>query len=175
MLRAEIVLTVPGHPAPKGSLRCVGGRGGRGHTLIEDNPRTKPWRDTITRLARRALKPPGGPTQAAAKGQPVVVEATFTIPRPASHYRTGKHSETIRPAYVAALPTGRGSGDTDKLVRLVLDALQDAGILPDDAQVVEVVGRKAFTLDPGAAELVPDAMATPGARIRVYPFEGVGL
>ena len=169
MLRAEIVLTVPGHPAPKGSLRCVGGRGGRGHTLIEDNPRTKPWRDTITRLARRA-------TQAAAKAQPVVVEATFTIPRPASHYRTGKHSETIRPAYVAALPTGRGSGDTDKLVRLVLDALQDAGILPDDAQVVEVVGRKAFTLDPGAAEMVPDAMATPGARIRVYPFEGgVGL
>lgn len=159
MIRAEIVLVVPGRPAPKGSLKCVGKNGA--HQLVEDNERTKPWRATIATWAARA---PGK----ANKGEAIGVEITSTVPRPANHYGTGANAATVKdtaPAY----PTGARTGDADKLARLVLDALQDAGILDNDAQVVEVVSRKAYPETP-----VPDALDLPGALIRVYPYREPG-
>lgn len=145
MLRAELVLTLPGRPAPKGSLKCIG-RGGR-HQLIEDNARTKPWRQTIVTWARKA-------TNHADPGQPVGVAVTITIERPKSVSRV--HATT------------RNTYDVDKLARLVLDALQDAKVLPDDAQVVELLARKAYIDGP-----LPDALPYPGALIRVYPIRTV--
>lgn len=129
---SPLVATIPGHPAPKGSLRCIGGPGGR-HRLIEDNKRTKPWRDRIVWAFRDTPK--------ADPFQPIRVSLDFTLPAP---------QRRTRP-----LPVGR-VGDVDKLARLALDALQDAGVLPDDAQVVELVARKTY-----------DGLPWPGVTIRI--------
>jgi len=152
MIAAEIVVVVPGRPAPKGSLKCVGQNGQ--HQLVEDNARTKPWRAIVRDAAALA-------ESRASKGEPVGVEITSTVPRPAAHFGTGANAGRLKdtaPGY----PVGRRSGDADKLARLVLDALQDAGILADDAQVVEVVSRKAYPMSH-----VPDALGEPGAVIRI--------
>jgi hypothetical protein len=49
------------------------------------------------------------------------------------------------PSYKSALSIG---GDLDKLVRLVLDALESCGVLVNDAQVVELTTRKVYDDDP---------------------------
>ena len=164
MLDRELTITIPGHPAPKGSLKCIGGRGGKGHVLIEDNARTKDWRTVVSYWCKR--KWPAD--QAAGTGQPVGVEITFTLPRPKGHYGTGRNAHQLKDRYAGTLPVGHSTGDTDKLLRLILDALQDAEVLPDDCAVIETVARKTYVDGP---ELVPDSLGYPGVLIRVYPWE----
>lgn len=145
-LRDEVVITLAGNPAPKGSMKCVGRRGR--HQLVEDNPKSKGWRKRIADLVRARVK------STAERHQPLGVEVTLTVDRPKS----------VRTAYAVT----RSSYDVDKLARLVLDALQDTDLLPDDAQVVELVARKTYPNGP-----IPDALPYPGARIRVYPIGDV--
>lgn len=109
---------IDGRPRPKGSMRP--GRGGR---MFEDNPHSAPWRQRIvfdlrTSLARsehRGDFPLAGP---------VAVRAHFVFLRPKN-------------ADLDTRPCTTYTGDTDKLVRNVGDALKDAGIYRDDSQVVE--------------------------------------
>lgn len=159
MLTAEHVLTIPGRGAPKGSLVC---RRDPRHTLREDNKRTKPYRDKIAGWARKLV------TEQASPRQPVGVEITWTFDRPAAHYGTGRNRQTLRHA-APPHPSTRTVGDTDKLLRAVLDALQDAGVIRDDAQVVELTGRKAYA----AAEQWPgsDVLTYAGTVVRLYPIE----
>lgn len=159
MIQTEIRATIPGDPAPKGSLKCIGARGRRGHVLIEDNARTKPWREKIAYAFRRG-------TYTAVKDQPIGVEVTFTVRRPAHHYGTGRNAQTLKTA-APAHPVSHNTGDLDKLVRLALDALQDAKVLPDDCQVVELTARKSYPLPAPT----PDALPYPGALLRIYPME----
>ena len=166
MLTHELAIVIPGHPAPKGSLKCVGGRGR--HQLIEDNPRSTTWRTEVARWVKRKW-----PTeQRAVKGQPVGAEVTFTIERPKSHYGTGRNAHTLKPAYVDALPVGHTTGDVDKLLRLVLDALQDADLLDDDCAVIEATARKTYVDGP---PLVPDRLDHPGVLIRLFPYDPAGV
>ena len=166
MLDQEITITIPGHPAPKGSLKCIGGRGGRGHVLIEDNTRTKDWRKIVAYWCQKKWPP----EQRADPGQPVGVEVTFTLPRPKGHYGTGRNAHTLKGSALT-LPVGHSTGDVDKLLRLLLDALQDAGVLPDDCAVIETVARKTYVDGP---ELVPDSLGYPGVLIRVFPYDPAG-
>lgn len=158
-LDREHVLVVYGPPAPKGSLKCVG-RGTR-HQLVENSPRTGPWRDRVVAGSRRL-------TVSGISG-PVGVEVTLTVDRPTSHYRVGGElsAEGLRRPYPHKRSQGIG-GDVDKLARVILDALEDAGTLADDSQVVELVARKTFH---DGAGVLPDALDRPGARIRLYPLE----
>lgn len=164
MLTREVVLDIIGHPAPKGSLKCIGRNGH--HQLIEDNTRTKEWRAEISTHAKRLLNTPD---KRADKHQPIGVEVTFSLERPKGHHRTGARAHQLvdsAPQY----PVTRSSYDVDKLLRLVLDALQDAGVLHDDAAVVEVTTRKFYL-----GGDVPDAydrMPWPGVRIRLFPMDG---
>lgn len=168
MIRHAIVATVPGEPIPKGSLKCVGKRGNRGHVLVEDNTQTKPWRAELVRVLAQTV-------QRGDKGQPIAVEITSTLRRPRSHYGTGRNAERVKPSS-PVYPTGHGTGDVDKLARLVLDALEDVGILGNDAQVIEVTSRKAYAVpgrDPALGmdyPYVPDALPYPGVVIRVTPY-----
>lgn len=156
----EYVITIPGRPAPKGSLKCIGRRGQRAHVLIEDNEHTAPWRSTVAGwLTKR------GPSAAPLPGQPLGVECTLTLDRPKHHYGTGRNAGTVKPRYADAYPVGHNTGDLDKLVRLILDAMQDADVLPDDSQVCELVTRKAFT-QPELDAL--DRLPYPGVRLRLY-------
>lgn len=147
----EYVLSVPGLPAPKGSMKCVGGRGR--HQLIEDNPRTKPWREHVAQQARRTLTDHG---RTFPKGAAVRAIVTFTVPRPKSNH--DPH------------PVTRGTGDVDKLLRLILDALQDAGVLHDDSAVIDVRTRKGYPCPDATTEPTPqdrDVKPWPGVVIRL--------
>lgn len=172
MLAAELVVTIPGDPKTKGSLKCIGGRGGR-HQLVESHKSSGPWRATVVGWLTKVVRT--GKASPAVKGQPVGVEVTFTLPRPKSHYRTRRdpatgvvHLTTVKPAYVDAQPVNHGTGDVDKLTRLILDALQDAGLFPEDCAVVELTARKAFPVVDDRDPL--DRLPYPGVRIRLYPL-----
>lgn len=143
-------VTVYGQPAPKGSLKCIG-RGGH-HQLIEDNAKTKPWRELVkqagTQLAGLQTEPwPGA----------LGLMVTFTVPRPASvtpAKRTWPHKRS------------KNSGDVDKLARTLLDGLEDSGLFADDAQIVSLMAVKCY---PDAG--IPDSLDRPGAVIRLYSME----
>lgn len=156
-LARERYLVVAGDPIPKGSLRCVG-RNGR-HQVIEDNPRTHDWLELVAERASE-LELTLDPDQA------VGVELTCTISRPLSHHRTGRNAHLLRDN-APRRPVRARTGDVDKLARLVLDALQAAGVLADDAQVVELTVRKEY-VGKGGFE---DAAQVPGIVVRLYPLE----
>jgi hypothetical protein len=101
---------VDGTPRPKGSLKPTGRQGGRVR-LVEQSTDSSTWRDTIAWTARRELNlpAPGYPTQL-----PVELACTFAFERAES--------------CTDEEPTGAGIGDTDKLIRNVMDALQDAKV-----------------------------------------------
>lgn len=150
-----VTLTIPGVPKPKGSLKCLGRRGRVAHQLVEDaGPELRDWRDRIAETVRTRVRTRGEP------GETVHVDVTFTIPRPAYHYGTGRNAQQLRPKYAAAPATARGTGDVDKLARLLLDALQDGGLLADDAQATDLTARKRYVDAPGG-------LPYPGARIVV--------
>lgn len=145
-LTTERVLVVPGHPLPKGSLKCVG-RNGR-HQIIDDNPNTRVWLDQVAESAAQQLQLTLTPHQG------VGIEIACILPRPASHHRTGRNRFLLR-ANAPELPVLRQTGDVDKLARLVLDALQSAGVLADDSQVIELTVRKAYGIPGIIARLYP--------------------
>jgi Holliday junction resolvase RusA-like endonuclease len=164
MLTGELVITVPGTPATKGSLKCVAphARGQRAQ-LVEELKASKPWRDKLAGWL--TLKYPAG--QRADKRQPLGAELTFTLDRPKAHYGTGRNATTLKPS-APAYPTGHDTGDADKLLRLALDAMQDAELMPDDCQIVEVTSRKVYPLADDTR--AGDALPWPGVVIRVYPM-----
>lgn len=134
---------VPGVPVPKGSLRHVGN--GR---LIESAKGLADWRHAIYMHALVTLKMRKDPPF----DGPVSVTLDFYLPRPASHFRSGDRSRELRPT----APTRPGKRpDVDKLAR-VIDAITDAGLWRDDAQVVDLIARKHF-----ADERIP------GCRVRI--------
>lgn len=162
-LDAELYIAIPGHPKPKGSLRPVRS-GGKGRILlVEDNRGSKPWRDAVALWCRKRWH-----LRRSAPGQPVGAEITFTLPRPKSHYGTGRNEQRVKPS-APAHPTSQSSYDLDKLVRLVLDALQDVDTIPNDAAVVEIEARKCY---PASTELdkLGDVLPYPGVVIRLYPI-----
>lgn len=162
MLTSTMRLAVPGPPKPKGSLKCIGGRGR--HQLIEDNKAAGPWRKTIADAVRRKWPE----HQYADPGQPVGAELIFTVDRPAGHHGTGRNAGVVK-ASAPAFPVARSSYDLDKLVRLALDALQDTPVLPDDAAVAQIEARKTYPRqDDGLDD--DDVLQWPGVVIRLYPL-----
>lgn len=151
---------VPGIPKPKGSMKCVGKRGKVKHKLLEQVDNTA-WRRRVT-LAGAKL-PVQGITG------PVGLSVTFTLPRPQSHYGTGRNAHRLKPD-APAWPTGHGTGDWEKLARIIGDAWQTkggAGVLADDAQIVNGTVWKCYPDTRGC----PDRRDQPGAVIRLYPIE----
>lgn len=118
-------IRVNGVPAPQGSKRHVGNG-----VLVESSSRVKPWREAVRAETQRVLEAGG---QAAGKGEPVLVDLMFHVPRPAS---LPKRVE---------LPTKRP--DLDKLVRSTFDGLDDGGAFADDAQIVAITASKHYARD----------------------------
>lgn len=151
-----VTLRIPGTPKPKGSLKCIGARGRGGHQLIEDHrPGQKEWRDRIANTVRTKVR------TRYPRDVPVAVDVVFTLPRPKSHYRTGRNAHMLRDT-APDWPTGQRTGDTDKLFRLLGDALEDGGLVADDAQIVAVTAVKVYLGGPGA-------LPYPGAEITITP------
>lgn len=159
-------LRVYGDPQPKGSMKCIGARGKVKHQLVEDNTDSDPWRTKIAVVAGRLLAE--GKLERAAQYQPVEVELTATLPRPDSHYGTGKNRHTVK-ASAPVWPTTFGTGDVDKLARLVLDALEDVAVVHNDAQVIELHAFKCYPASTAAMARGWDVLDRPGVVVRVRP------
>ena len=158
MVSRDLVVTVRGTPAPQGSKRHVGG--GR---MVEQSPHLAPWRALVTQAAVNVLlgRQIGGQAWAPDAHAPLALGVTFTVARPASHWRTGKHSHLLRPT-APEHPTSRP--DLDKLIRSTMDALKDAGAMTDDARVISVSAQKAY---PGSSL---DALDSPGCVLRLWEW-----
>jgi Holliday junction resolvase RusA-like endonuclease len=116
-----LTFEVRGIPGPQGSKDQFG---------RESSAKVKPWREAV-KWAAWEVYPADSPQMTG----PVEVVVTFTLPRPKSHYYTGKRAGELRPdapAYCEKRP------DLDKLTRSTLDALTSAGVYADDAQVVHL-------------------------------------
>lgn len=134
--------TVPGIAAPQGSKTRT--RFG----MREDNPRTKPWRATVTSYALDARN--GHPPLTG----PVLLDLIIELPRPKSHFRTGKHAGELKPNAPRFCTT---KPDASKLARAIEDALVDAGLLRDDALVAQLHVAKVYANDaPRVSILVHD-------------------
>lgn len=124
---ATLIAFIPGVPAPKGSLRHVGG--GR---MIEQVKASAPWRERVNEVVRAAAE---SMEYTHGKTEAVEVSLRFIVPRPASAKRR-------------LWPFTRGSGDVDKLSRNVLDAISDTrkapGVLRDDSCVVVLHASKHY-------------------------------
>lgn len=138
-----------GVPAPQGSKTLR--RGGGKVWMSDDNShRLKAWRRTVATAWQAAGHP--------MVSGPVILGAQFLIPRPRSHYGTGRNATIVKPTAPRWVPV---RPDLDKYVRAVSDALTDANAWEDDARVVAVAAVKMYCDDPADA----------GVDISVIPLE----
>lgn len=134
-----VSLWVPGIPVPKGSAKAfVNKRTGRAQVVQDNADRQKPWASLISFTAQQA--------GAVVTDGPMYLTILFNMPRPKSHFRTGKNAAMLKadaPKYHTSKP------DLDKLIRCVKDALTGVAWV-DDSQVVQVRAAKVFNHNPGA-------------------------
>ena len=122
---------VRGKPEPKGSTRAFVPKGWKRAVITSANPKAKVFAELVRWAAQEHA-----PEHLLAG--PVGVSMVFGIQRPKSAPRSRVHP-TTKP-------------DTDKLVRLVLDALTGV-VWRDDSQVVELAARKEYG-EPGVSVTV---------------------
>jgi crossover junction endodeoxyribonuclease RusA len=109
----DLEIFVPGHSAPQGSKRHVGGG-----VLVESSKRVKPWREHVA----QTVLPVWG-DRSPLEG-PVGVEIEFVMPRPASTPKRRTPPAIKKP-------------DVDKLLRAALDALTKV-VWRDDSVITAV-------------------------------------
>lgn len=92
--------SLDGTPAPQGSKRYLGQRGGKGIT-VESSKRTAPWRADVRAAATEAVlatnadPAPDRYAQTLWDG-PIAVYIIFRFARPKSHYGTGRNADVIK-------------------------------------------------------------------------------
>jgi len=147
MTRKELYFTAFGTPRPQGSKRHVG----KG-IMIEASD-VKPWRKAIAEAVYRAWVATGDESPFT---EPVVVWATFFLPRPKSVKRL-----------LPSVPP-----DLDKLCRALGDALSiDSNALADDSLIVKWHASKVYadTQDAGVRVAVKLATAEQIAALNERP------
>lgn len=117
-------ITVRGVPAPQGS-KTRGANGG----MYESSKKVKPWRQDVKYAALEAIAN-GAPTFPTGG---VIVGVAFRFTRPGYHYRSGRFSHLLGSR---ATPVPSVKPDIDKITRSTYDALGEAGVFKDDAQIV---------------------------------------
>lgn len=136
-----ISFSVKGIPKPAGSKTAFAiKRGGvyTGRTVVMDAcKKTKSWQATVKAEAKKHA--PATPFV----GQ-IKVAFNFYLPRPKSHFGTGKNSQKLKstaPLYHIGKP------DLLKLARAVEDAMTGI-VYVDDSQIVVEELLKAYNIDP---------------------------
>jgi endodeoxyribonuclease RusA len=123
-------LWVPGHPVPKGSMKCVGRHvKGSGPRLVPDK-RHDP--DAWATRVPGTLDLKAGHLVESPVDEPVEMRLEFHLRRPKS-------------ADYPDAPISQHSGDLDKLVRMVGDGVQGSGLLKDDSRITKIVAEKIYT------------------------------
>lgn len=147
-----VTFFVPGVPQPGGSKKGFPVRtkgGGVRIAIVEDAKHNAPWRAVVA-LAARDLFPDGPLTG------PLSVSFSFAMPRPGSHYGSGRNSDKLKES---APPGHTNKPDITKLVRSTEDALTGIAWV-DDSQIVSQSAGKMYTND-----------RRPGCWIMVRPFD----
>jgi len=150
----SIEFFVAGVPQPQGSSSGFL-RGGK-VVVTSANPRLKAWRAAVAQVA-------AGRVQSPIDG-PCMTEMWFYLPRPKSHYGTGRNAGKLVPSAPAHHTT---KPDADKLERAVNDSLTTAGIWTDDCVVTDTARYKAYAFADGAR---PWLNQETGVRVVVTPL-----
>ena len=107
-------ITVYGQARPQGSPRALVGRNGRAF-VTEDTRGARGYRSWRQQVSREMLEvAPKEPVDG-----PIGVALVVYVPRPKSHFGTGKNASALKPNAPAHPATGI---DLDKIARAVLDA-----------------------------------------------------
>lgn len=124
---------IEGSPKPQPRVKAV--RRGA-HVGVYTPSSADEWRDTVKRgLNRHAGKNIDGA---------FAVKLSFFLPRPRSHFRSGKFSHLLKesaPEYHTKAP------DCDNLAKLVLDVMTKIAYFKDDSQVALLYVTKAYASD----------------------------
>lgn len=133
----SVSFTVPGTPVPQGSKAAFVVKG---RAVIADDNRAqlKPYRATVAAHAFAAMY------DREQLAGPLLLALEFVMPRPKSHFRTGRYAGQLReaaPRYVGTRP------DIDKLARSIADALSGV-VFRDDAQVASLQASKVYGAHP---------------------------
>lgn len=146
MTAPALQFRVAGIPVAQGSMSAFVTRGGRAIVTDQKGGKLKPWREAVRSTAVDAAGPSWQPLDC-----PVRVDLWFAMPKPTSAPKTRRTWPMRKP-------------DLDKLIRAGLDAIVQAGIVRDDARVVELRAVKDW----------PEHVAqmSPGVIVRVWRVEG---
>lgn len=145
---------VPGIPAPGGSKKTIRSRKTAAVSVIDDAKGNAAWRRAVRAVARENMK--GRLIQHG----PLVLVATFYLPRPDSHYVGDRRERGLRPDAPASHIT---KPDALKLMRSTEDAMTKV-VWVDDSQVVRQVAAKYYFDEPD----VVDGIREPGVLIEIH-------
>lgn len=162
-------LTISGRARTKGSLDAV--RRSNGSTYMkENNPESKPWRAKVARACREHQLAEFGSLRRYEGA--VEVRCVFFLPR------TESVNGGLAPSSRTTWPISIVTGDTDKLLRNVGDALlmptkkadapYTSALIEDDSQIVSWFGLKMWCLPPyeaAQARILVRAAPTPAAAL----------
>jgi Holliday junction resolvase RusA-like endonuclease len=143
-----LLVVAYGHPAPQGSKRHVG----RG-VMVESSKHVKPWREAVKNAAldaREEWRTGWFNDHWTPLDGPLVAHMVFTLRKPASAPKRRRTWPDRTP-------------DLSKLARATEDALVDAGVIADDARIVEYA--RLAKVFPGEDM---HALHTPGVRIQIW-------
>ena len=142
---SDINFFVPGIPATQGSKKWVGG-----HRIIDTCKSLPQWRKDVATIARL-----NAPKKPLAKNYNIYMRLYFYLPRPKSHYGTGRNAGKLKTS-APAVPRGK---DLTKMLRAVEDSLSGI-IFEDDDQVAMQLTTKNYAdcCEPGVR-----------VKIRCYP------
>jgi len=143
---------IAGEPAPKGSWRSMRSKSTGKQIVVPDNPKSKPWQRLVSLLvySEYRFRPLVGAVR---------VSFEFLVHRPKRHYGTGRNANRLKASAPEYAIECRGSGDLDKLVRGMLDAME--GVLYDnDKQVISFDAKREYSLD-----------KTTGVMLRAFALE----
>ena len=140
-----------GIPAPQGSKKHIGNG-----ILIESSKKVRPWRKELLRATLDSSTYSGIIITKACS-----VHLEFLIPRPRSHYGTGRNKNKLKdssPIFCTSLR----NGDIDKLCRSTIDGLSEKSggkLIKDDSLIVQLTVIKRYCLEgelPGALILLKE-------------------
>lgn len=139
---SEITFTVSGTPKPQPRPRAYR----RGASARVYNPDTADgWKMLVGIEAEKHA--PEEPLSG-----PLSVSICFDMPRPKSHYGTGRNAGKIKVSAPENWHTQRP--DVDNLAKAVLDVMTEAGIWYDDDQISELSLTKEWEREGGVSVLV---------------------
>lgn len=141
-----IEFAVAGIPQPAGSKRAFAHRTTQRIVVVDDAKGSRQWKTDVGKVARETMagRPP--------LDGPLELIVVFVMPRPKSHYRTGRFAAELKPN-APAVPTVKP--DVLKLARAVEDAMTGI-VYTDDAQIVHEIVSKRYGAHPSAQIFVAE-------------------